>query len=229
MGLLDHFLAGLGLLLLLRHGLRQVNNLVLSALFGGDDESFFACKILSTVVFRADGWVNCPFLVFRILNGYLLRICSSNDCVKVDLLKLGRVLADGFAHHLKIDWFSSFYFTNNFCLAGDLSRANVFIFSWVERYFQIKIRVGVDIATCGVDREVLSEIVLVPAEVCFYIPEVRHLNVLCQTTTNNNVSECCYFVHKFELNAVSDTYNSAELSGLFNTFDLKHDVLLKWR
>lgn len=77
------------------------------------------------------------------------------------------------------------------------------------------------------DGEILCECGLIPSIVCFNISKVTHLNFLCQTTVNYDITESCDFIHQFDFNSMRNTSHSEYFSGLIEAFYLKHDVMLE--
>jgi len=73
----------------------------------------------------------------------------------------------------------------------------------------------------------LRELCLIPLELGLDITEVAHLQGLSQTTVLDNLAEGNHLVHNLELNAVGDSHNLEELTRVFDTVDLDHDVVLE--
>ena len=99
----------------------------------------------------------------------------------------------------------------------------------MEGHRQVKVRVGVHVALCWRDCEVLREVGGVPLEIGLNVTEVAHLQALGETAILDNLAKGDDFIHDLELDAMSDTTEGEKLLGLFDTLDLDHNVLLEVR
>ena len=81
-----HFFLKIGTLffLFLRHGLGQIDDLVVAGRLGWNDESLFSREVVS--VFGANGRVDGPLLVLSVLNGYVLGVGFAYHRIELKLL-----------------------------------------------------------------------------------------------------------------------------------------------
>ena len=74
-------------LLLLRHAVWQIRNLIVSSATGRDNKRGLTCEVArAACTLRTDRWVDSPFAVLRVLNGDLLRRWLAHDSIEVKLL-----------------------------------------------------------------------------------------------------------------------------------------------
>lgn len=65
----------------------------------------------------------------------------------------------------------------------------------MERHFEVKVGVGVDVTTSRGDSKVLGELGLIPLEVSLNISEVAHLQILSESTVLDDLTEGENLVH----------------------------------
>jgi hypothetical protein len=84
------------------------------------------------VILGRDGRVDGPLLVLGVLDSDGLSCGLSYDGVEIELLKLGRVLGDGLAHHLEVESFTALHFASDLSFTSLLGSIHV---SRVESHF----------------------------------------------------------------------------------------------
>ena len=101
-------------LLSLCHAVRQVGDLVVSGATSRHDKRRLTSEVaLAASALSANGRINSPLMVFRVLDRNLLRGRLAHNRVEVELLGIRAFMSDALTHHSQLDRFTTSHSADN--------------------------------------------------------------------------------------------------------------------